>query len=504
MCVFKKQKQKTMELEKQTPNEVVKKPIDTELAIIASNISRYSFQRVSDPNNTNNQISTQTDQLDGVVEQAGHDQFHSLGHSMLQEILAKTDNTLVAAMQELKFDKDNPAGFDVSGERVAMGIQYILRSSTAINYETPQGKRIMITMNLENMPTSDNPFFLAWLSAKDSIVNLDLMKYEFSEEYYMETYRAMLEPERIKQFFETPNLKSHDFYTTFYRACFVNTNGLDSLRRSWDPKKPKQQLSAIQEYFENQEITYDQMSEFYTTAFLTEVNKLIKDTAGLNEIATFFDPLKTYVRDRETDETSLLTDIQKVLIGLKPSPLLEPYNKEFQNKTGLSINMFSKGIQVITDAVLSEYLSQIPEEYISRGPDTITIDYDPKEYTQSTRLENDLLISQAIEASRNMQMPWELVSSDLDESRTNQLRAELDEIIGTPKKEYLELKAQLKDLKMDYNKNWREIDIIQNKIRKLTTEIFRLTLISPGKEIIAQMRYYEYGFSDIKDKPKDV
>jgi hypothetical protein len=484
--------------------EIHKDSANVDLVILASSISQYSYQRILNPKDNTSKISTQTDQLSNVIEQEGHDEGHALAHSILQDILAKPDNTLVSAMQRLGFDMANPAGFDVSGERAAIVVQYIVTYTNIIKYDTPEGKRTKIIIDTQNIPSSDNLHSLARLSAKDSIGNLDLMKYQFSEEYFADTYQSMLEPEMLKKFFETKNLKAHDLHSTFYRDCFYNLKGLDTLSKNWDPIKPEQQLAAIRDYFGNQNITFKQMSEFYSEAFTTEISKLLDSTAGLNEIAQNFNPMENYVRNTDSENICLLEDIQKVQMGIEPSSLLEIYNREFEKVTGLSITQFSDGIKVVADAALIEYLSQIPEEYISREGGNIIIDYDDNQYSQGTKIENDVLISQSVASSRKNQMPWEMVSTNLDNDETLRFRKELDGIIGPQKIEYLELSAQLKILQLNYNKNWKEIDIIHIKLRNIKREIKKLTTSSPGKEIVEQMRFYEYGYSDLKDKPKNL
>jgi hypothetical protein len=185
-------------------------------------------------------------------------------------------------------------------------------------------------------------------------------------------------------------------------------------------------------------------------------------------------------------------------MGVKKTPLYDAFDSEHLRATGLSMDQYAKGMKVMTDSFLEEYLSTIPPEFVQRGPKTITIDYDPAQYTQGSVLENHLDIRRSIKATEGVRMPWDMVSSDLDNEKTNQLRAQLEVFIGPLKDEYLSLVAELNQLNKISPISQRDIDAKEKQIETLKGRILKIVTQSPAKEIREEMRYYGYSYSDVE------
>jgi hypothetical protein len=235
----------------------------------------------------------------------------------------------------------------------------------------------------------------------------------------------------------------------------------------------------------------------YTNELIRLVTEHSQTMEGLKELSGFFNPESGYLRIQNSRDANFLFDLQRVIMGVNKSPLYSAFDNEHIRVTGLSMEQFAKGIKVMTDSFLEEYLSTIPQEFIQRGPKTITIDYDPAKYTQGSVLENHLDIRRSIKATVGVRMPWDLVSSDLDNEKTKQLRAQLEVFIGPLKEEYLSLMAELNQLNKATPISQRDINTKEKQIETQKKRIIDIVTQSPAKEIREQMRYYGYGYSDV-------
>jgi hypothetical protein len=476
----------------QQPPEVI-----GDLIALAGIVPTHAFQQIHNPSIERSDISTQTDQILETKNQPNHDEFHAMAYTLIEDILADPNNTLEHSMAELGFDMDNPVGFTPSGERPAIALQYLIKQVEMTDYESPSGMRRKIVIDLSKILGLDNIDSIAFITAKDAILNLDLMKHKLSPQYFKDSFMALLQKDRISNFFETPSLTGDDIYSAFYRNCFGKLKCLEPLKQAWTRENPAIELEWVRKYAKNPELHYNQLQEFYTNELIRLVTEHSQTLEGLKELSGFFNPESGYLRIQNSRDANFLFDLQRVIMGVNKTPLYSAFDNEHIRVTGLSMEQYAKGIKVMTDSFLEEYLSTIPQEFIQTGPKTITIDYDPAKYTQGSVLENHLDIRRSIIATVGVRMPWDLVSSDLNNEKTKQLRAQLEVFIGPLKEEYLSLIAELNQLnnatpisQSDTNTKEKQIETLKKRIIDIVTQ-------SPAKEIREQMRYYGYGYSDV-------
>jgi hypothetical protein len=259
-----------------------------DLIALAGIVPTHAFQSIINPSKERSDISTQTDQILETKNQPNHDEYHAMAYTLIEDILADPNNGLKDKMAELGFDMDNPVGFTPSGERPAIALQYFIKNVEMTDYESPTGMRRKIVIDLSKILGLDNIDSLAFVAAKDAISNLDLMKHNLSPQYFKDSFMALLQKDRISNFFETPSLTGDDIYSSFYRNCFGKLKCLEPLKKAWSRKNPAIELEWARQYAKNPDLQYNQLQEFYADELIRLVTEHSQTLEGLKELSGFF------------------------------------------------------------------------------------------------------------------------------------------------------------------------------------------------------------------------